>query len=86
MARELWLESGRVDCDGWMDMHWYNEGRWQELPFFLWLLVRSIGKRRRYFFWRFGTKNHFLRGRAAILSASKASNQIARETKSGGSR
>ena len=34
MKKELWLEFGFLQKE-YKDMCWYNEGRWQELPYFL---------------------------------------------------
>ena len=34
MNKELWLEFGFVNYDGWEDVCWYNEGRASEFPLF----------------------------------------------------
>ncbi len=60
--KELWLEYGFVNIDGFHDVCWYNEGRWQELYYFIKRYFQLFKKDNMYFLWRYGGKNHFLRG------------------------
>jgi hypothetical protein len=43
-------------------MCWYNEGRWQEFPYFLKKLWQWRNRQGVYFLWRFGKKTRFIRG------------------------
>ena len=66
-AKELWLEFGYINKDGWEDLSWYNEGR-LEIRYFLWNYIKYIfsskKQSQKYFKWRFGTKNYYLTKRA----------------------
>jgi len=61
MKKELWLEFGAVDSTGFHHMFWYNEGRWQELPYFIKNFFHNRKRSNMYYFWRYGSKNHYLR-------------------------
>lgn len=59
MSKELWLEFGYKHDDGWQDMLWYNEGRWQELPYWFKGLLKRLTrgyKTKMYFIIRWGKK------------------------------
>lgn len=60
MSKELWLEFGSKNDDGWEDMSWYNEGRWQEFPYWLKHLAKRLfmrkPKSKMYYKVRYGTK------------------------------
>lgn len=63
MKKELWLEFGFIHRkqNNYHDMLWYNEGRWEELPYFLKALWKHRNRKDMYFFWRYGTQNHFIK-------------------------
>ena len=60
MSKELWLEFGGKKADGWQDMHWYNEGRWQEFPYWIKALAKRLVTRKpnykMYYKIRYGKK------------------------------
>jgi len=62
MNKELWLEFGYIKFDdNYEDMLWYNDGRWQELWYFIKHLFLYRNKKQMYFKWRYGNKDHYLR-------------------------
>lgn len=69
MNKELWLEFGYLQAEqnNYHNMLWYNEGRWQELPYFLKNLWKYKFKKNMYFFWRYGKKNYYLKGKPNTL-------------------
>lgn len=69
MKQELWLEYGFIKSpNNYHDMCWYNEGNASELPYFLKALWAWRNKKDVYFLWRFGKKNHYIRGRARDIN------------------
>jgi hypothetical protein len=60
---ELWLEFGKINSDGWHDLFWYNEGRWQELPYFIKNFIGDIFTKNRYYYIRYGNIRINLRGK-----------------------
>ena len=56
MRKELWLEFGYIQQsnNNWHEMLWYNEGRWQELPYFLKRLLRDFFRKNMYFKMKYG--------------------------------
>ena len=63
MTTELWLEFGFIqrDQNNWHEMLWYNEGRWQELPYFIKNLTKRFFSKNMYFKARYGKRTVFLR-------------------------
>jgi len=61
MKKELWLEFGYKQQNNYEDMVWYNEGRWQEIFYFLKKLFRYRKEQSMYFLWRCGKKKHYLK-------------------------
>jgi hypothetical protein len=62
MKKELWLEFGWNKPNIGMDMCWYNEGRANEIGYWIknYFIWRKKYKTGIYFLWRYGRKNHFL--------------------------
>lgn len=60
MKKELWLEFGFLQKNNYQDVCWCNEGRWQELFYFIKNLWSWRNKTDIYFLYRFGNKNHYL--------------------------
>ena len=60
MKKELWLEFGYIKDNNYRDVCWYNEGRWQEIFYFLRHRWTWRKKENVYFLWRFGRNNHFI--------------------------
>jgi len=62
MSKELWLEFGYLKEGDYQDVLWYNEGRWQEVWYFLKETIRLKRKYKTgiYSFWRYGGENHYL--------------------------
>lgn len=60
VRKELWLEFGEKQGDGWQNMHWYNEGRWQEFPYWFKDLLKRLflrqPKYKMYYTIRYGKK------------------------------
>lgn len=52
--KELWLEFGKINNDGWYDLFWYNEGRWQEIGYFLRNFFKDVFTKNRYYHMRYG--------------------------------
>ena len=63
MRKELWLEFGFVHRkqNNYHDMLWYNEGRWQEFPYFIKHYISDFFKPDRYFLIRYGKLEIYLR-------------------------
>jgi hypothetical protein len=60
MKKELWLETGTIQGNDYHDMHWYNEGNFQELPQFFkqaWNLRKTSYA---YAFMRWGKKRIYI--------------------------
>lgn len=51
--KELWLEYGKINHDGWHDLFWYNEGRWQEIGYFIKKFIKDLFTKNRYYHMRY---------------------------------
>lgn len=62
MEKELWLEFGYLKDNDYQDVLWYNEGRWQDIWYFIKEIIRLKNKYKTgiYALWRFGRKNHYI--------------------------
>lgn len=56
MVKELWLEFGFIqkEQNNWHEMLWYNEGRWQEFPYWVRHLLKNIFRKDTYHLLRWG--------------------------------
>lgn len=61
--KELWLEYGKVNPDGFEDVFWYNEGEEDESADFLKKLIESKDEKNMYFKVRYGTEVVYLRNK-----------------------
>lgn len=53
----------KVDNGSYRDMFWYNEGRWQEFPYFIKHFIKNIFTKNRYYKIRYGKFIVFLRNK-----------------------
>ena len=44
--KELWLEFGYKNDDGWEDVSWYNEGRAREFPYWFKHIMKRLFTRK----------------------------------------
>lgn len=60
--KELWLEFGKVNSDGWHDMYWYNDGCARDIGYWLKNYFKDLFTKKRYYLIKYGGISVYLRG------------------------